>query len=76
MAIRRRGDPVGRPSTSVVNRGENGRVMPRPYKNANNSIMFDIPICLESVGCGPVCPPCVMVRPNRADARVCPYGKY
>ena len=26
-------DPVGRPSTSVVNRGENGRVMPRPYNN-------------------------------------------
>ena len=49
MAIRRGGDPVGRPSTSVVYRGENGRVMPRPYNNANNSIMFDIPICLESV---------------------------
>ena len=27
-------DPVGRPTTSVVNRCENGRGMPLPYKNA------------------------------------------
>jgi len=41
-----RRDPVGRPTTSVVNRGENGRGMPLPYKNANNAIMIDVPLCL------------------------------
>ena len=32
----------------VVNRGENGRGMPLPYKNANNSIIFDIRLCLNA----------------------------
>jgi len=56
QSVVRRGR-MRRPTTSVVNRGENGRGMPLPYKNANNSIMYDVLLCLESVRRGPMCPP-------------------
>ena len=72
--------PWGRPGGSPDSvGGESGRKRAShasALQTSNNPIIYDIPLYLESVGCGPVCPPCVIGRPNRADARVCPYGKY